>query len=303
MTLQQLNYVLKISELRSMNKASEQLFISQPALTSAVKELEKELGITIFNRTNRGIYPTAEGEDFLLYARQIQQDCEIVQARYLGGNRKRKFAVSTQHYSFVAKAFVETVKKYDTLNFEFALRETKTIDVIRDVGSMRSEIGILFLSDYNRKVITRLLDQNELEFHKLIDCRPCVYLWKGHPLANRSSIFWEDLSDYPCLTFEQGTNSSSFFSEEILTERNYSRLIYTNDRATNLNLMIGLNAYMLCSGIICEELNGSDYIAVPFEDRDETESIMEIGYVMKKGFNPGEIGENFLSEIRQYLNF
>jgi len=302
MTLQQLNYVLKISELRSMNKAAEQLFISQPALTNAVKELEKELGIMIFNRTNRGIYPTAEGEDFLLYARQIQQDCEIVQARYSGGSRKRKFAVSAQHYSFVDKAFVETVKIYDTLNFEFALRETKTLDVIKDVGSMRSEIGILFLSDYNRKIISRLLDQHELEFHKLIDCRACVYLWKEHPLAKHKAICWEQLADYPCLTFEQGTNSSSFFAEEILTERNYSRLIYTNDRATNLNLMIGLNAYMLCSGIICEELNGSDYVAVPYVGDDEKSCIMEIGYIMKKGFNPSDIGEHFLAETGRYLN-
>lgn len=303
MTLLQLNYVLKIAETGSMNKAAEQLFISQPALTSAVKELEKELGISLFNRTSRGIVLTVEGEDFLVYARQIMQDCEVLKDRCSATNRKRRFAVSTQHYSFVDKAFVETVKAFDTLNFEFALRETKTLHVIRDVGELRSEIGVLFMSDYNQKVIRRHLEKYELEFHKLIDCQACVYLWRGHPLASRESINWEDLKDYPCLTFEQGTSSSSFYSEEILTEKNYDRLIYTNDRATNLNLMVGLNAYMLCSGIICEELNGSDYVAIPYAgDEENINSTMEIGYIKKKGLSFSRIGERFLNEMKAYLS-
>ena len=302
MTILQLTYILKIAETGSMNKAAEQLYISQPALTSAVKELEKELGIALFHRTSRGIVLTGEGEDLLVYARQILQDCEVLKDRCSSGSRKRKFAVSAQHYSFVDKAFVETVKAFGAQNFEFALRETQTLTVIRDVGELRSEIGVLFMSDYNRKVIRRHLDKYELEFCPLIECRACVYLWKGHPLAGRKSIRWEDLKDYPCLTFEQGTSSSSFYSEEILTEKNYDRLIYTNDRATNLNLMVGLNAYMLCSGIICEELNGSDYLAIPYAGGDgDAGSSMEIGYIRKKGLSFSAVGETFVSEMKAYL--
>ncbi len=287
-----------------MNKAAETLFISQPSLTNAVKDLEKEVGISIFLRTSRGVIPTREGEEFLLYARQLYQQYELIHEKYIETkNIKRKFGVSTQHYSFVVKAFVDTVKQFGTLNYEFAIRETKTFDVICDVGNFKSEIGLLYLNDFNRKVIEKMLDENDCEFKKLIDCDAYVYIWKNHPLADRKSISFDELKDYPCLSFEQGENGSFYFAEEILSTNEYQRTIKATDRATMLNLMVGLNGYTLCSGIICEELNGEDYIAVPFEaDEDNPNSSMEIGYIIKKNTVPSQIGDVFIKELSNYLS-
>jgi DNA-binding transcriptional LysR family regulator len=304
MTLQQIQYLIAISEAGSISKASEVLYISQPSLTSAVKEVENELGILIFNRTRRGVTLTNDGREFLMHARQLYSQYEALQERYSGtkGIRK-KFSVSTQHYSFAVKAFVEMIKNSDTSKYEFAVMETKTREVISDVASNKSEIGILYLSDFNQNAVQRLLASGGLEFHPLIDCRAYVYLYKDHPLAGKKSIRFEELQDYPCVAFDQGDNGSFYFSEEILSEYEYARLIRTNDRATNLNLMVGLNGYTLCSGIICEELNGSDYIAVPYEeDDDHPNSIMHIGYITTANSVLSPMGERYIEALKMYLS-
>lgn len=304
MTLQQLYYAITISETGSLNKAAEILYVAQPSLTGAMQELEKELGITIFHRSGRGVSLTGDGMEFITYARQVYYQYEMLMGQYgKDGKRKKKFGVSTQHYSFAVKSFVEMVKQFNTEEYEFAIRETKTKEVIDDVITSKSEIGIIYLSDFNRKAIEKILRTNDLTFHKLIECDAYVYLWKGHPLAKCSSISFDMLRDYPCLTFEQGANSSFYFSEEIFSTNQYSRTIRVNDRATMLNLMIGLNGYTLCSGIICEELNGSDYIAVPFEtDENTSSSVMEIGYIIKKNVILSSMGELYIREIDHYLN-
>lgn len=304
MTLQQISYILTIAKTGSMNKAAEALFVSQPSLTSAVRELESELGITVFQRTSKGTIPTKEGEEFLIYARQLYQQYELLQDKYgKTGNIKRKFGVSSQHYSFAVRAFVETVKHFDTLTYDFAMRETKTLEVIQDVAALKSMIGILYMNDFNRKVIVKILRDNDLEFHHLIDCSAYVYLWKNHPLAKEKFITFPQLMDYPCLSFEQGESGSFYFAEEILSTGEYKRTIKANDRATMLNLMVGLNGYTLCSGIICEDLNGSDYVAVPFKDEEENPgSKMEIGYIIRKNAVLGEIGETYIAEMKKYLN-
>lgn len=303
MTLQQLNYVITISECGSLNKAAEILYVAQPSLTGAVKELEKELGITIFNRSGRGVTLTNDGTEFLLYARQVYaQYKELLEKYGKAGNLKKKFGVSTQHYSFAVKAFVEMVKTFDTSKYEFAIRETKTKEVIDDVSTMRSEIGILYLSDFNRKALLKILSSQQLEFHGIIHCKPYVYLWKGHPLAKQKSITLPELQQYPCLSFEQGESSSFYYAEEILSTCEYPRIIKANDRATMLNLMIGLNGYTLCSGIICEELNGDDYLAVPFEAEDKAvDDTMEIGYIIRKNTLLSKMGRLYIEEIKKYL--
>ena len=301
MTLQQLHYVITISEAGSMNKASEQLYIAQPSLTSSIKELEKELGIIIFNRGGRGVTLTNDGAEFLMYARQLYGQYEVLTEKYGGGMLKKKFGVSTQHYSFAVKAFVEMVKRFDASKFEFAIRETKTREVISDVASSRSEIGILYMSDFNRKALSKMLDSNDLQFTHIIDCAPYVYLWKGHPLANERSICFSQLSDYPCLSFEQGDNASFYYAEEILSENEYPQTVKANDRATMLNLMRGLCGYTLCSGIICEELNGTDYVAVPFKDNDVTDTVMEIGYITKKNTILSNMGRLYIENVQKYL--
>ena len=303
MTLTQLNYIITIAETKSINKAAEKLYVSQPSLTSAVQELEKELGIMLFNRSGRGVTLTNDGAEFLLYARQLYGQYEVILEKYgENGSRKKKFGVSTQHYSFAVKAFVDMAKQFDMSKYEFAIRETKTAEVISDVSTMKSEIGVLYLSDFNRKSMEKLLRSAGLEFHHLIDCQAYVYLWKHHPLAKEESISFSQLSDYPCLAFEQGDNSSFYLAEEILSTNEYPRIIRANDRATMLNLMVGLNGYTLCSGIICEELNGNEFAAVPFRDDEENHnSIMEIGYVVRKNTMPGKMGKLYIEALKKYL--
>lgn len=303
MTLTQLNYIITIAETKSINKAAELLYVSQPSLTSAVQELEKELGIILFNRSGRGVTLTNDGAEFLLYAKQLYGQYETILEKYgENGSLKKKFGVSTQHYSFAVKAFVDMAKQFDMSKYEFAIRETKTAEVISDVSTMKSEIGVLYLSEFNRKSMEKLLRSAGLEFHHLIDCQAYVYLWKNHPLAKEESISFSQLSDYPCLAFEQGDNSSFYFAEEILSTNEYPRIIRANDRATMLNLMVGLNGYTLCSGIICEELNGNEFAAVPFRDDEENHnSVMKIGYVVRKNTMPGKVGKMYIEALKKYL--
>ena len=303
MTFQQLRYAIGIAENGSFNKAAEKLYVSQPSLTNAIHDLEGELGIQIFNRTGRGITLTQDGQEFLSNAKQLYLNYESVVERYKkGGASKKKFGISTQHYSFALKSFVEMVKRFNTEEYEFAIRETRTKEVIEDVASLKSQIGILYLSDFNRNVIQKMLNARDLEFHPLIDCKAYVYIWKGHPLAKKKSISFEELADYPCLSFEQDDNDSPWFAEEILSTEEYHRTIKANDRASVLNLMVGLNGYTLCSGIISEELNGSDYIAIPFRESDANiNRVMEIGWISKKNFILSDIGKIYIEEMKRYL--
>lgn len=303
MTLQQIKYALAVARKGSMNKAAEELFITQSTLSSAIRDLETEAGITIFLRTGKGVSVTPDGTEFLTYADRVYEQYALLQEKYgKSGNVKRKFGVSAQHYSFAVKAFVEMVKRFDTLKFDFAMRETKTLDVITDVGSMKSELGILFRSAFNGKIIDKMLAENNLDFTPLINCRAYVYLWRNHPLANEPEISLEMLKEYPCMCFEQGDGVASYFAEEILSDIEYPRIIRSLDRATQLNLMVGLNGFTLCSGIICEELNGSLYKAIPFREDDENRnSNMEIGYISKRNNRLSEFAEVYLEEVRRAI--
>lgn len=303
MTLQQLRYVLAISKALSFNKAAESLLVSQPSLTNAVHELETEIGIIIFNRSSRGVSLTVDGEEFVAQASQLFHHYETILERYTDKGKKKKFAVSTQHYSFAVKSFVEMVKKFNLDDYDFAIRETRTKEVIDDVFAMRSEIGILYLSDFNRKYLTHIFNERSLEFKHLVECNVYAYMWKHHPLANSVSVNLKELSEFPCLSFEQGESGSYYFAEEVLSGGEFSRTIKANDRATMLNLMVGLNGYTLCSGIISEEINGSDYVAVPFKNENgENARTMEIGYIVKKNYMLSTICRTYIREIENYLN-
>lgn len=310
MTLQQLKYVIGVSEIGSLNKASEQLYVSQPSLTSSIKDVENEFNITIFNRSSKGISLTNEGKEFVQYARQIYAQYDNLLDRFdTSKKRKKRFAVSCQHYSFCVKAFINMVKKLETESsnkkiseeYEFSINETRTLTVIEDVSNMRSEIGILNLSDFNRAALTKVFKANELVFEKLVSCSAYVYIWNQHPLAKKESLTFEDLKDFPCLMFDQNANSSFYYAEEILAEKEYPKIIRTTDRATNLNLMKGLNAYCLCSGIISEELNGDDFIAVPFTAKENIGNCQEIGYITKKNIILSKAGQDYIEELKKYL--
>ena len=297
MTLAQLRYAITVAGASSMNEAARKLFISQPSLSAAIKELEEEVGVELFKRTNRGISVTLEGEEFIGYARQVVEQYNLIESKYiLKENTKKKFGVSMQHYTFAVKAFVEMVKQFGMDEYEFEIHETKTYDVIENVKNQKSEVGILYLNDYNKKVLTKLFHESAVEFHELLKCHIYVYLWKGHPLASKEEITLEELEEYPCLSFDQGHNNSFYFAEEVLSTYDYKRLIKANDRATFLNLMIGLNGYTLCSGIMCEELNGSDYCAIKLK----SDEIMTIGYIARKGVQVSPLGKKYLEEISKY---
>ena len=303
MTLQQIYYALIIAEEGSMNRAAGRLFVSQPALTGTIQSLESEIDITIFSRSKRGVSLTAEGEEFLKYARQLYQQYEVLEDKYgAEGSRRKKFAVSAQHYTFAVRAFTDTVRHFGTLQFEFAMRETKTREVIADVGSGRSEVGILFLSDLNEQVIMRMLRQENLTFSDIAQATAYVYLHESHPLAGRDAVSLKELLPYPCLAFEQDAQSSVFLSEEILSEKEYPRKILVNDRATMLNLIEELKGYTLCSGIIYDEMNGSGFRSVPFlEDAENKNSTMRIGYIVKKNSIRSEMGQYFLEACIRYV--
>lgn len=297
MTLQQLKYVIAIADNGSINLAAKALFISQPSLSGAVEKLEEELGIAIFLRSNRGITLTPEGHEFLGYARQVTAQYQLMEDRYIEKKvGKKRFSVSMQHYTFAVKAFVETVKAFGMDEYELAIHETKTYEVIQNVKNFESELGVLYRNDFNDKVLTKLLHENELEFRELFPCNIFVYLWKGHPLAKKDLITLEELNEYPCVAFDQGLNNSFYLSEEVLSTYEYKQIIKVDDRATTLNLMHGLNGYTLCSGIICEDLNGNEYRAV----RLDCDEVMHIGYIVRKNAALSAVAQKYVEEMMKY---
>ena len=298
MTLQQLRYVTMVAETGTITEAANRLYISQPSLTNAIHELEKEMNNVIFNRTNKGISLSREGEDFLGYARQILEQAAILEDKYKGnGGGKKQYCVSTQHYSFAVNAFVDLIKEYGQDEYDFSLRETQTYEIIEDVARLRSEIGILFLNDFNEAVINKILKSYDLEFHQLYVAKPHVFISRKHPLAGKDRIINEELEEYPYLSFEQGEHNSFYFSEEVFAAVERKKNIRVRDRATLFNLLIGLNGYTVCSGVIDKKLNGKDIIAVPLADEND----MRIGYITHRKGMLSRLGNTYLEAIKKYL--
>ncbi len=298
MTLQQLKYVVKTVQCGSISEAAKQLFISQPSLSNAIRELETELGIAIFRRTSKGIALTTEGAEFLSYARQVVEQTELLEYRYQNKQEPRRLcSISTQHYAFAVNAFVNLIRQGNSGEYEFTLRETRTYDIICDVRDLRSEVGLLYLNDFNEKVIRRLLMESHLVFHPLFAAKPHVFVSAFNPLAKRKSVTLEDLEEYPCLSFEQGQYNSFYFSEEILSTVYHKKNIHVTDRATLFNLLIGLNGYTICSGILNSDLNGDNIVAVPLE----TEDRMVIGYILSKKAVLSSAAQSYLAELKKLI--
>ena len=298
MTLQQLKYVITVAETGTITEAANRLYVSQPSLTNAIHELEKEMNIVIFNRTNKGITLSKEGDDFLGYARQVLEQAAILEDKYKGNpGGKKQFCVSTQHYSFAVNAFVDVIREFDAARYDFTLREEQTHEIIEDVAHMKSELGILYLSEHNREVIERMLAANELVFEGLFCAAPHVFVCADHPLAGRSSVTLEDLEDYPFLSYEQGSYNSFYYSEELTSTFERRKNIRVRDRATLFNLAMGLNGYTVCSGVISHELNGPGIIAIPL-DVDE---YMEIGIITRKNTTLTRYGQAYIDAIRQHI--
>ena len=298
MKLQQLRYVVKVAECGSITEASRRLFVSQPSITASIRDLENEMGVHIFERTNKGVIVSEEGETFLGYARQVLDQADLLEGKYKGTSEQvPHFSVSCQHYSFAVNAFVDVIREFDAARYDFTLREEQTHEIIEDVAHMKSELGILYLSEHNREVIERMLAANELVFEGLFCATPHVFVCADHPLADHASVTLEDLEDYPFLSYEQGSYNSFYYSEELTSTFERRKNIRVRDRATLFNLAMGLNGYTVCSGVISHELNGPGIISIPL-DVDE---YMEIGIITRRNTTLTRYGQAYIEAIRQHI--
>lgn len=298
MTLQQLKYAIEVAKWGSINIAAQKLFITQPSLSNAIKELENEINILIFERTNRGVSLTVDGAEFLGYARQVIEQSELLEKRYFNSQPSAQhFSVSTQHYAFAVNAFVDLIKEYGLDEYEFQLRETRTYEVIDDVKNLRSEIGILYINGFNAKVLNKMFKENNLQFTTLLVARPHVFISVNNPLARQKTVRLEDLEDYPCLSFEQGEYNSFHFSEEILSTLSHRKNIRVSDRATLFNLLIGLNGYTISTGIISADLNGPDIVAVPLDVDEE----ITVGWISHKNIRLSPLANNYLQSLKRVV--
>ncbi|MBQ7433789.1 MAG: LysR family transcriptional regulator [Lachnospiraceae bacterium] len=299
MTLQQLKYILAVADKGTISEAAKQLYIAQPSLTNSIKELEKELGIVIFHRTNKGMILSREGEEFLAYARQVVEQVHLLEEKYTGKPAgKQGFCVSTQHYSFAVEAFVDLLRDYGGEEYDFRIRETQTYEIIEDVAKLRSQVGVLYLNRQNETILKKTLEAHELKFEPLFVAKPHVFLGVTNPLAKKSVITLDDLAPFPRLSYEQGEHNSFYFSEEILSTLERKKNILVRDRATLFNLLIGLNGYTICSGVISEELNGKNIVALPLEVDD----YMEIGYITHKRLLPSRLGRLYIERLKKYTS-
>lgn len=297
MTLQQLKYVIEVARSRSINKAAQRLFISQPSLSNALKELEEEVGITIFLRSNQGILITPEGSEFLGYARQVVEQAELLENRYTNTRSQQHFSVSAQHYAFAVSAFVRLLKEYNPEEYEFSLRETKTYEIIDDVKNLRSEIGILYVNEFNKKVISKFLREGNLHFHELFTAKPHVFISSTNPLSEKDYVTLSDLDPYPYLSYEQGDYNSFYFSEEILSTLSRPKNIRVTDRATLFNLLIGLNGYTISTGVISHKLNSKDIIAVPLK----VDERIHVGYITHKNVTNSTLANTYIQYLKESI--
>lgn len=297
MTLQQLKYCVLAAQKGSITEAAKELFISQPSLTGAIKELEREMNITIFDRTNKGVEVSKEGKIFLGYARQVLEQASLLEDTYKKGtSRSRSFSVSTQHYSFAVNAFVDLIKQYGEEEYDFSLRETQTYEIIDDVSRMKSEIGVLYFNSFNKAVLQKIMKAKDLKFTELFVAKPHIFISRKNPLAKKKSVSLQELAPYPYLSFEQGEHNSFYYSEEIFCDIAGKKNIRVRDRATLFNLLIGLNGYTVCSGVIDEGLNGKDIVALELD----TDGDMHIGYVMHQKCLPSELAAGYISALKKY---
>ena len=294
LTLQQLRYFIEVAAEGSISAAADVLYVAQPTMSAAMKDLEARVGRALLVRSTRGVRLTDEGAEFLGYARQVVEQVELLEQRYLGRPPSRRLlGVSAQHYSFAVDAFVRMVRASGAAEYEFSLRETRTWDIIEDVRTLRSELGILYRNDFNRAVMERLLRDSGLAFHPLFIAEPHIFVSRRNPLASKARATLADLAGLPRLTFDQGANNSFYFAEEILSTRSSAQEIRVSDRATIFNLMIGLDGYTISTGIISDQLD-PEIVAVPLVDDER----IEIGWIGHAAIPLTEQAQRYLAEVR-----
>lgn len=298
MRIQQLEYLERIVEAGSINEAAKRLFLTQPSLSNAVKELENEMGIQIFQRSSGGISLTAEGREFMTYSKQILDQVNLMNERYKNGQqRKQSFSVSAQHYAFVVHAFVELIKSVNANEYQFTLRETETQNIFNDLAQFKSELGILYTNGFNQKIMQRLFKENNLVFTPLFVAKPHIFVSRYNPLTSKSSVNLSDLEDFPYLSYEQGKVNSFYFSEEILSTLSHKKSIKVSDRATIFNLMVGLNGYTISSGIISSKLNDDKIVAIPLNVDDD----ITMGWLKHRQVELSPLAERYLTMLKEHI--
>ncbi len=298
MTILQLKYVVAISSSSSMREASGKLFVSQPALSTAIRDLEEELQIRIFERTNKGMKLTEEGNEFLSFAKQAVSQFEIVESKYLNqSDGKDYYTVSLQHYVFAVHAFADTILKRKAGTFSYLIKETRTDEVITNVRDYKSEVGILAYSNSNKNIINKLLREYAIEFYPLVTCDAYVYLSKTHPLAGRTELSLEDLKEYPCVVFDQSSETEFYLSEEPFAEYEFEKVIRSNDRATSCEMLSLLNGFSIGTGTMIDSLAIKDaYVSIKLKEEDP----LTIGYIVKKNHVLSDFGKQFVEELKKY---
>ena len=298
MNITQLKYVLEVAASTSMREASTRLYITQPALSASIRELEDELGILIFERTNKGISLTEAGREFISYAKKAVGQYEILEDRYLSKDSDReRFSVSTQHYNFAMKAFTDVIKKMEPDKYVFSIHETKTKEVLDDVRNLRSEVRIISFSGSNEAVIKKLFRDYQLEFTPLMRRDTYVYVWKNHKLAGIKEISIEDMQEYPCVSLDQTSDSNFYLTEEAMADYAFDKMIKSDDRATSMEIIAELGGYSIGSGMLSEEdaiLQG--LVAIKLKEEDP----LTIGYITRKGSSHSIYGEAYIEELLRY---
>ena len=298
MTILQLKYVIAIAGSTSMREAASKLFVSQPALSATIHELEEELGIKIFDRNNKGISISEQGNEFLTYAKQAVSQYELIEDRYLKSDKDKKhFSVSMQHYVFAVHAFVNVIKEYKTDKYVYTVRETKTDEVLSDVKKLKSEIGIISYSKSNKNIMKKLFREYGLEFFPLMVRNTYAYVWKGHPLTEKKEISLDELKEYPCVSFDQSSDSEFYLSEEALGDYEFDKLIKSNDRATSAEIMAQLNGYSIGTGIMTDSITFKDeFVEIKLKEEDP----LTIGYIIRKNHKISDIGKAYIEELQKY---
>ena len=298
MNMNQLKYVLEAAGSSSMREASTKLYVSQPALSASIHDLEEELGILIFERTNKGISLTDAGREFLTYAKKAVGQYEILEDRYLSRDSdKERFSVSTQHFTFAIKAFTNVIREMDPDRFIFSIHETKTKEVLEDVRSLKSEVGIVSFSGSSEALMKKFFRDYQLDFTLLMKRDTYVYVWEGHPFAGKDEISLDEMQDYPCVTFDQSDDSNFYLAEEALADYAFRKMIKSDDRATSMEIIADLDGYSIGSGLLSGEdaiLQG--LVAIKLKEEDP----LTIGYITRNGSAMSMYGRKYVEEILKY---
>ena len=302
MTFQQLVYVVEISKCGSINKAAHKLFLSQSGISTAVRELEEELGIRFFARSNRGVEFTPEGKEFLSYAVSLLEQKKRIESLYgeaQNATAPVRFSVSTQRYPFTEDAFLRMLRATEENRFRFAIKETGMDAVIDDVYDHRADIGVIFLTELTEKIIRRLLAARELEFHEIAAVSPCVYVRKGHPLAELESVSETDLAGYPYVSFEHDQGVASDFYEEyqMLSLKKPAKCISVNNRATMMNVLGRTDAFTTGSGLLVEGLAARDVVTVPLAGK----TCIQLGWIRSRYSKMSPQVEDFVRLLEQSI--